>query len=798
MSGKISRYFMRSFLFNCLFLINLILGQTLPEVDIGIVMDGPWDLNLQVVSTFKEEIQDLTQNEFNVRFPEDKMIVADWTQDGILTAFRKLLNDPAVDIIIAGGVISSQEVTKLAQLAKPVLAPVILDPELQDLPLMNGTSGRKNLSYTHSPARIVREIEYFREIVPFKKLVIFSSRVFIETIPQFHKNIKILADEMNLEVHSILVDTSASRAISQLPEDAEAVFLGTLFQMPESELRKLIEEINERKLPSFALWGKPDVERGVLAGLLPDTYLPRLARRTALNIQRILLGEKPEDLPVAFAPEERLVINLETARRIGVYPNWAVLTEAELLNPVRETAPRQLTLRDVMMEAMEVNLALQASERGVIAGAENINIARSNLLPQIDISATGLQIDKDRAEASFGSQAERTISGSATATQLLFSQGAWANYSIQKSIQKSRMFENEGLRLDIVLEAGLAYLGVLRSKTFERIQRENLRITRENLELAQIRLSVGFSGQSEVYRWEAQIAANRIDVIFANSQRNLAEIELNRILNRPLEENFDILDNDLSDAALFKRFSRLFQYMNNPLKFKVLRNFMAQEGIAKSPEIKTIDAAIKAQERFLKSTRDAIWIPTLALQGDVYHRFSEEGAGAGQEATGMFPIEIPSRDDTDWSIAINASLDLFRGGSKLAEKQQALEELSQLKLERSELVNRIEQRVRSAFHRAGASFAAIEQSRKAADASMNNLELVRESYRQGALSIIELLDAQNAARLSDETASNAVYDFLIDLLNVQRAIGTFDIFQSDSERDQFYDRLDAHFEKIKG
>ena len=67
----------------------------------------------------------------------------------------------------------------------------------------------------------------------------------------------------------------------------------------------------------------------------------------------------------------------------------------------------------------------------------------------------------------------------------------------------------------------------------------------------------------------------------------------------------------------------------------------------------------------------------------------------------MFPIEIPLRDETDWSISLNASLNLFRGLGKIAEKQQALQELKRLQLEKSELKNRIEQRVRSAFHLAG-------------------------------------------------------------------------------------------------
>ena len=249
----------------------------------------------------------------------------------------------------------------------------------------------------------------------------------------------------------------------------------------------------------------------------------------------------------------------------------------------------------------------------------------------------GLQIDKDRAEASFGSQAERTLSGSVQATQVIFSEPAWANLSIQKDIQKSRLFENDALRLDIVEEVAIAYLNVLRAKTFERIQRENLKRTRENLEFAEVRLSIGFSGPSDVYRWESQIATNRKDVIFANAQRNLTEINLNRILNRPLEENFDTQEADLSDAALIDKFNRLFKYMNNPIDFKILRNFMVQEGTANSPEISTIDAAISAQSRFLKFTKNNLWMPTLAVQGELNHRFSEKGAGSPSDPGSALP-----------------------------------------------------------------------------------------------------------------------------------------------------------------
>ncbi len=80
----------------------------------------------------------------------------------------------------------------------------------------------------------------------------------------------------------------------------------------------------------------------------------------------------------------------------------------------------------------------------------------------------------------------------------------------------------------------MAYLNLLRAQTLERVQKENLELTRSNLELARVRQQIGISGPAEVYRWESQIATARKEVINANAQRNAAEIGVNRVLHQPL------------------------------------------------------------------------------------------------------------------------------------------------------------------------------------------------------------------------------------------------------------------------
>ena len=46
-----------------------------------------------------------------------------------------------------------------------------------------------------------------------------------------------------------------------------------------------------------------------------------------------------------------------------------------------------------------------------------------------------------------------------------------------------------------------------------------------------------------------------------------------------------------------------------------------------------------------------------------------------------------------------------------------------------------------------------------------------DAYASGTASITTLLDAQSAALTSAESAANAVHDFLLDLLRVERAMG---------------------------
>lgn len=771
-----------------------------PSVRIAFVLDGPSEHNARAVKIFQDEIRVLLADDFDVEFPPDKVALADFTTIGVGEANDRLLADPEIDILITLGVLASMDAARRTELSIPVIAPLVLGSQIQGVPGRNGTSGIRNLSYLESPFALERELAVFGEIAKFNRLAFLGNRSILEEIPGVAANIREAIAGAGYEPFIVPVSGSAADLLNQLPEEVEAVYMAPLLELDPGQFDELIAGLNERRLPTFSYMGRTDVERGVLAGLASASWLPHYARRTALNVQRILLGEDAGTLPTAIARREELVLNMATARAISLSPDFKILTEAVLLQPARTEVARRITLPGAATDAVQANLDLLAARSAVEAGSHQSGVARAGLLPQIDLWGLGNLIDQDRAEAGFGSVAEKTVSGGVDLRQVLWSEETWSALSIQNSLQIGREQQLHSLRLDIAQAAATTYIDLIRVKTIEQIQKDNLKLSRSNLELAQVRDALGVSGPAEVYRWQGRIAEDRKSAIEANSRRNLAEIALNQILHRPLEEPFLAEPVDLANAGLITSDPEFLKYFGDKFNFRRLRAFLVDEGLSASPELAQLDAAIEAQDRALRSARRSFYSPTLALQGGMAHRFSESGAGSeggALELPGVGAIEFPQADDTDWNVALSLSIPLSRGGGRLSEIWGVKAELSRLQLERQAVAERIEQRVRSVAHIAGASYAAIALSGAAAEAAAKNLELVLDAYSRGAVRIIDLLDAQNASLNAEQVAANSVYQFLIDLLEIERSVGCITYLSSGQECQDWRERLADHFGKAE-
>ncbi len=771
---------------------SLAWGKPLRIINIGIVHDGPYS-NDGMGVTFKRgviqrEIINLTKGEFTVRFPKRFRRHGNWTKGGVRQALQSLLRNSEVDLILSLGVIATHEALQQRIFSKPVIAPFVIDAAMQGAPIQNGRSSVRNLNFLTSFKSFERDLKTFMEIVPFSHLALLEDEVVPKAIPQIIKKIAQAARENHITIYPIPIGHTVDNLRDRIPEDVEAVFVVPLFRLNPGEFDRLVTILIERRLPSFSLVGRTEVERGLFASVAPETDYFRLARRVALNVHRILLGEHPEDLPVTFSEGEQLTINMATARAINVWPSFRVLTEADLLNEEEPEISRKVSLYHVVREAARVNLDLAAADRKVSGGLGDVLNARSSLLPQINIGTSARIIDQDRAIGGFGNNPEKAAFAQGTLSQLIFSDRALSNYTVEQRNQESRVAERRQVELDVIQEAAVGFLNILRTKTIERIQKENLKLTRLNLDLARMRESIGAGARDEVYRWESEIANGRIEVLNAQAQRQQSEVALNRTLHRPLEEPFQTVEASLDDPLLFHGIERIFAYVNNPRNFQAFRDFQAVEGLQLSPEIQQFDARIAAQQRIALNARRNYWAPELSLETDVNQRIGQAGLGQGSGIG-----NIPAQDRTTWNLGVGLTFPLFTGGGKDATHLKAVESLRQLRLEREATVGRIEERIRAANFQAGASSAAIRLSREASAAAQKNLELVRDQYARGVVDIIKLLNSQNAALTAKLNAANSVFNFLIDIFNIHRATGSFTYFESPSALEEWHQRLEKFF-----
>ena len=758
--------------------------QQQPAFTIGIVTDGPIMTKPEITNIFKQEIENIAEEEFTVSFPEEMTRQADNTVAGVNREIDFLLASGEVDLILALGPIATSEALKRRGLTRPIVGTMVLDAGLVKAPREDGGSGVTNLTYLDMQTPLGSELEQFRKLVPFKSLGILIDERDMNAVPEIGKFVRNIANENTIDVLLVPVKESADEALANIPVEIDAVFVSPLWRLSDDEFGRLSQGLIERKLPSFTMWDRRYVEQGIFAGNMQRNLLDHVARRISVTIQEILLGEDAATIPVAFSRGDRLSVNMETARAIDIYPSLAIMTGADLINEKRKDISRRLNLGQAVQEALHENLDLAIAERQVMAGKYSVNEVRSVLLPQVGIGAGGRVIDDDRARLGSGMNPEKAWIGSATASQLIYSEKGWTDYKVEQFRQEGRGYDRDSVRLDIMFESSVAYLDTLRIKSIEHIQKDNMRLTQANLERAQIRLDTGVAGPDELYRWQTQFANDRQVVLRAESDSLDAMQNLNRILNRPVAEEFVLEETDLSDPLLMDSDKLFYYLMSKPYFLTNFRTFAVSKGLAASPELKLIASQVQAQERILTGSKREFWLPTFSIEGDVDQLFSDSGEGQrDKELTGL--------DNTDWALGVYARLPLIEGGRKIATLKKSKEDLSRLQLTRTNTEERITQAVLASVNSIRASYPAISLSREAAEAAKRNLQLVTDSYVQGIKSIIDLLDAQSQSLISELDAANAAYNFLIDQMGLQRAMGFFITFMPEEQKIPWQEELKA-------
>lgn len=761
-----------------LFFFSLLVLSPIPmakadPVDIAIVADGPSSWNDQVLLALRDELDGLGDRDFSFRFPSAHQYQGQWTLGQSRRAIDRALQTPSIEIVIVLGVVGSSLVADYTP-AKALIATSVINPRLQGFPVSeNGSSGVNNLHYLATNVDPVAELKRFQQATGAQHIAVMTAPSVFKAIPVLAKSLGDNSNRLGFKVSFVeSANEDMDDFVASLPADLDGLLILPQSGLSEIGYRTLIEALIAARIPAFTTLGRESVEAGFLmgTGMIPSPTL--LARQLAVDIRDIALGREAGDLPVSLDIKNRLIINMATAREIDYEPPFSLLFEAEVLNDFKERG-RTLSLFAAVEESLQRNLSLALAQKDLQSAEQDTRIARSPLLPQLSADADWRSQDRDLA----GIGPTRTSTLGLSLRQSIYSESDRGNYYSTRYLQQAEAASLQTTRLDVIRDTAEAYLNLLIAKTERDIQFDNLKLTRANLERAQFRYDVGSTDRSEVHRFETELGSDQQSMSSAQSQYFQQIGQLNQILHRPIDDPFQTREPGLSEPIIFAD-QRLDRFIVNQRQVKLFSSFLTQQSLANAPELVSLENEIASRKRLLLAAQRKRYVPDVDFVASSERIVDDDGA--------RFATDY----DDDWSVGVEFSWKLYEGSSIAAEKSQQRIELQRLELQYRQAKDSLETDTRNSVFKATSSRMNIGYAQASAEAAEKTLNLVTDAYVRGTSSYIDLIDAQSAYLTARLSSANAIYEHLLDLIALQRAIGFFDFYVAPAEKEAWFDQLE--------
>jgi outer membrane protein TolC len=770
-------------LFFLILVSSSLFSQGKKQYDIGILADRIPPESIPLIDELKQEITAVIGEDAIIRFPEEYILANDLDQAKAEKNYQTLLTSE-VDIILASGIINNKIITSQTAYPKPTVLFGALNVDFVNIMNEKQASGVENFTYLISSRSYKADLGTLKELTNFKQLGILIDRTFLDMFPYtsfFDEELE------NLEANYVLIPFEKYEDIPEALASIDALYLAETSSLNDEEIEALAKECINLKIPSFTASSVEDVNLGIMASNQGSGNLNQFFRGLALMIEAYVNGSSLAELTVNI-PEPNLTLNYNTAERIGLPLKYSLISKTDFVGDLNQkSSDKKYNLMEVMNDVLAANLLLQSSQKNVELSEKDIKAAWTNYLPNITANATATHIDPELAEISGGSNPEYSTNGSIKLSQTLFSAEANTSINTQKDFLESQKEIYNADQLDAIFTASNAYFNALIFKRNLQINGTNLELTKKNLAVAEQNFAAGLAGKSDVLRFRSELANDMQLLVESANALEQAFFELNQVLNNPIDYNIDVDEVEL-EKGLFEQYNSIGmrELLDDPLLRRPFINFLIEEARKNAPELKSLDYDISATGRRLKLNSTGRLLPVLALQGQYNYNFNDWGVGSEQDLLA-----------DNYRIGLNLSIPLMDQNRKNVNVQIGKIQMEQLDIIKSNTKLNIETNVNNAVVGLINRVSNIELSKISETAAKEALELTQISYSEGAVNIVQLLDAQNNYLNASLARATAVYDYLLASLQLERFIGYYFLLHTKDQNDEFIDRFTQYIENNK-
>jgi outer membrane protein len=430
------------------------------------------------------------------------------------------------------------------------------------------------------------------------------------------------------------------------------------------------------------------------------------------------------------------------------------------------------TLWEIYLQALDNDPQLAADRAAYHAGLEAKNLGRSALLPQINANAEAsrTRTDFDSVTLSFDSTTNQLLdterSGDsdfdsrvygARLDQAIFDLPAWFGYKQGKKVSEQSAAEFSADQQEMMLRVATAYFDVLRAYDVLEAARSEEEALAKQLEQTQQRFEVGLTAITDVY--DSRAAYDSSVARRLTAQDNLLS-------------NFDALS--ILTGAYHETVAPLVANFTVAAPVPAERSAWVDFALSNNFDLKAARLAADAS-RYNARGAAAEHLPTLT--GSLSYRKLEDDGDSNSTTT--FPTlgesldsSIPIDDTNEIRMAaITFNMPLYTGGRLSASRREA----RSLAFQTEDLRNLVErdtvQNARTLHRAVVTDVSRVEARQQAVISATSALDATQAGYEVGTRNIVDVLLAQRTLFQSKTDYANALYDYILNTLNLKRVAG---------------------------
>ena len=405
------------------------------------------------------------------------------------------------------------------------------------------------------------------------------------------------------------------------------------------------------------------------------------------------------------------------------------------------TAYRDTRLNGLVTEGLSENLSIQQSLERINAAAGNVTVAGAGSLPSLTVGASHTT-SGTLGDLSTRNGATNTSGGSANVGWLLdlFGQYRRSKESAQASLDAAYSTADVA-KLTYLQDLVNSYINARYYQERIALSRANLKSRQETYELTKFQLDAGAASRLDVVQAEGLVQSTQAEIPGLETNFRVAAHHIATLLGKPAG----------SMVAELQRGG------SQPVFRAGIVSGVPADLIRNRPDIRVAERNLAAATANIGVAMSRLY-PTISLSGSISPSFVNPAGGPGGSLT-------------SWSFGPTLTLPIFDGGRLRANVDIAKSDAKTQYLAWKQAVLQAVEEVENALSAVRRDAQTVAALRAQVKTTQETLDLSTASYKDGASSLLDVLDAQRQVSLAQASLAAAVQQMATDYVALNVAIG---------------------------